>query len=265
MNAQAAERSPGFAKHPAYRVVFEPCAKRVRGMVGGETVVDSTAVQILYESKHLPVYYFPMDDVRQDLIRPTDHSTFCPFKGHASYWTLEAGGEIRENAIWGYPTPFAEVPDFSNLVAFYWNKVDRWFEEDEEVFVHPRDPHVRVDILDSSRQVEVFVAGQSVAKSNRARFLFETGLPVRYYLPKEDVNAVLLDSDTRTACPYKGDADYHSLQLGDEVLEDLVWVYRDPVHEAARIKDYVCFFNERVDRIEIDGRPEEKPNTKWSP
>ena len=153
-----------------------------------------------------------------------------------------------------------------NYVAFYWDRMDHWFEEDEEVFVHPRDPKVRLDILDSSRPVRITVAGQMVGESIRARMLFETGLPTRYYLPKEDVRSDLLQpSDRHSDCPYKGTADYWHLNLGDECFEDLVWSYPDPVAEAARIKDYLCFFNERVEAIHVDGEETERPVTKWSP
>ena len=144
--------------------------------------------------------------------------------------------------------------------------MDHWYEEDEEVFVHPRDPKVRLDILDSSRPVQVTVSGQVVADSNKARLLFETGLPTRYYLPQDDVHLDFLQpSDLHTSCPYKGTANYWHVKLGNEIFKDMVWCYPDPLAEAARIKGYLCFFNEQVSAIHIDGVETERPVTKWSP
>ena len=122
-------------------------------------------------------------DVRMDRMTPTDHHTFCPYKGTASYWTIAVGDKVAENAVWGYPEPFEEVAAIEDFVAFYWNRVDAWYEEDEEIFVHPRDPYKRVDVLESSRPVQVIVGGEVVAETRRARFLFETRLPTRYYIP----------------------------------------------------------------------------------
>jgi len=133
-SATAAKHAPGFAKHPGYSIRFEPCAKRVRVLFGGETIADSTRTRLLHESHHIPVYYFPRADVRFDLLRPSALSTHCPFKGEASHWSVEAGGRRAEDAVWGYPTPYAESAEIADYVAFYWDRMDRWFEEDEEVF-----------------------------------------------------------------------------------------------------------------------------------
>ena len=194
--------APGFAEHPDYRVDFAPCAKRVRVVFGGETIADSTRVMLMRETRHIPVYYFPRDDVRTEAMTRTDHSSFCPFKGDASYWSIEAGGKTAENAVWSYETPFAETAQIKDAMAFYWDRVDAWFEEDEEVFVHARDPHVRIDILESSRPVRVVLGGATVAETKRARFLFETGQPTRYYIPADDARMERLTrTETRTALP----------------------------------------------------------------
>ena len=259
------QRPSLYDKHPGYDVHFEPCPKRLRVMFNSETVADSTRAQYLRESKHLPVYYFPLADVRQDLLVATDHSTHCPFKGDAAYWTVRAGDREAENAVWTYPMPYDEVAEIKDHVSFYWDRMDHWYEEDEEVFVHPRDPQVRLDILDTSRPVRITVAGQVVAESGRARMLFETGLPARYYLPRDDVRMELLKSSERHSdCPYKGSADYWHLNLEGEAFEDLVWSYPEPVMEAARIKGYLCFFDEKVEAVEVDGQVMERPVTKWS-
>ena len=173
--------APGFKSNPDYRILFERSPRLVRVNFNGETIADSTDAHLLFETRHLPVYYFPRADVRLDLMTPTDHHTFCPYKGTASYWTIKVGDRTSENALWGYPEPFEEVAEIANFVAFYWNRVDAWFEEDEEIFVHPRDPYKRVDVVQSSRPVQIVVGGEVVAETRRARFLFETRLPTRLH------------------------------------------------------------------------------------
>ena len=262
-----------FGQHPAGSfnrdmperrglILFEDSPRRIRGILAGETVVDSTRVKLLHEHGHLPIYYFPREDVRFDLLEPTDHHTRCPWKGEASYWSLRVGDQVAENAVWGYPEPLDDAPPgLADYVAFYWNKLDTWYEEDEEAIVHPRDPYHRVDVVSSSRHVVVRLGDEVLAESTRPVALFETGLPTRWYLPDEDVRMDLLSSsDKRTGCAYKGFASYWS--VGDE--EDLVWTYRSPRRGMEEIKDLVCFFNERVD-LSVDGVVEERPETQWSP
>ena len=198
-----------------------------------------------------------------DLMTPTDLVTQCPYKGDAEYYTLNAGGAPVENVMWAYTAPFDVCPDISNYIAFYWNKVDHWFEEDEEIFVHARDPHKRVDCLPSTRHVRVEQGGVTLAESTRPTLLFETGLPVRYYLPVTDVRVGLLaKSEKATRCPYKGVAGYYSVE-GVEDGEDLAWYYQLPTSESVKIANLVCFFNERVD-VYVDGELQERPATRWS-
>ena len=257
--------APGFQSNPDYRIAFEPSPRRVRVSLAGETIADSTQMRLLFETRHLPVYYFPRGDVRQDLLRPSEHHTYCPYKGTASYWSIAAGGRVSENAVWGYPEPFAEVAEIKDYVAFYWDRVDHWFEEDDEIFVHARDPYKRVDAVASSRPVKVIVVGETVAETSRARFLYETRLPTRYYIPSEDVRMdLLVPSDKVTACPYKGTARYHSVKIGDRLFPDIVWSYPDPIPECPKIKGLLCFFNEHVDAILVDGAVVPKPLTPWS-
>jgi uncharacterized protein (DUF427 family) len=257
--------APGFQTNPDYRITFEPSPRRVRVSVAGETIADSAAMRLLFETRHLPVYYFPRADVRMDLLRASEHHTYCPYKGTASYWSIAAGGRVSENAVWGYPEPFAEVAEIEGYVAFYWDRVDHWFEEDDEIFVHARDPYKRVDVVNSSRPVKVIVGGETVAETTRARFLYETRLPTRYYIPPEDVRMdLLVPSDKVTACPYKGTAHYHSVKIGDQLFADIVWSYPEPIAECPKIKGYLCFFNEHVDEIRLDGKPVPRPVTPWS-
>jgi uncharacterized protein (DUF427 family) len=244
---------------------LEPSPRRVRVAFNGETIADSTNAHLLFETRHLPVYYFPRADVRLDLLSPTEHHTYCPYKGTASYWTIRVGDRNAENAVWGYPDPYDEVPALGDFVAFYWDRVDHWYEEDEEILVHPRDPYKRVDVVASSRPVRVVLGGETIAETHRARFLFETRLPTRYYIPQEDVRMDLLaPSGKTTACPYKGEARYWSAKIGDQVFPDIVWSYPEPIPECPKIKGYLCFFNEQVDAILVDGIEVPRPVTKWS-
>ena len=257
--------APGYAQKPDYKVDLEPCAKRVRAVFGGETVADSSDMRLCHESGHLPVYYFPRGDVRMDLLAPTARQTHCPFKGTASYWTVAAGGRTAADAVWSYDDPYDEAAAFAGLMAFYWDRMDAWFEEDEEVFVHARDPYARIDVVASARPVRVTAGGETVAETTRALFLIETGLPVRYYIPPADVRMDRLTAtETATRCPYKGTAAYWSVAGAGPAFEDIVWSYPDPIAEVGRIKDHLCFFNERVDEITVGGEAVPRPVTKWS-
>jgi uncharacterized protein (DUF427 family) len=257
--------APGFTTNPEYKITFERSPRRVRTQFNGETIADSSAAHLLFETRHLPIYYFPRADVRMDLLSASEHHTYCPYKGTASYWSIAVGGRSSENAVWGYPEPFAEVAAIKDYVAFYWDRVDHWFEEDDEIFVHARDPYKRVDVVNSARPVRVIVGGETVAETTRARFLFETRLPTRYYIPPEDVRLdLLVPSEKVTACPYKGTARYYSVRIGERVFPDLVWCYPEPIPECPKIKGYLCFFNEHVDEILLDGISVARPLTPWS-
>lgn len=251
--------------NPDKHLKFIPSARRLRIKFNGETIADSLGVMMMREGRHLPVYYLPRADVRMDLLEPTDHDTFCPYKGAASYFSIRVGDKVSENAVWSYQDPFPEVADIKDYLAFYWDRVDQWFEEDDEIFKHPRDPYHRVDVLNSSRPVTVTLAGVEIANSAGARFAFETNHPTRYYLPRSSVRMELLHpSTTKSTCPYKGDAVYFSARIDGELLEDVAWCYPEPIPECPRIRDQICFFNERVDQITVDGVVQAKPETKWS-
>ena len=247
-----------------HAIYLEDTPRRVRVVFNGETIADSRRAKLLHEAGHLPVYYFPREDVRWERLEESNHTTHCPFKGDASYWSVRVGERVAENAVWGYPQPIESCPPIAGYLAFYWRKMDHWYEEDEEVFVHPRDPYHRVDVLESSRHVKVTVNGEVVAETDRPKILFETGLPPRYYIPSEDVREdVLAASEKTTQCPYKGIASYYSVEAGGKRVEDLVWYYPEPIPEAPKIKGLLCFFNEKVD-LEVDGEEQERPRTQWS-
>jgi uncharacterized protein (DUF427 family) len=246
-------------------IYFEDSPRRMRAIFNGETIVDSRRSKLLHEHRKLPIHYFPEDEVRMGLLEPTDHSTHCPWKGDAAYWSVRVGDRVAENAAWAYPEPLPGAPPLAGYVAFYWNRMDEWLEEDEPAIGHARDPYHRVDVLDTSRHVRIEIAGEVVAETRRARALFETGLPTRWYMPPDDVRAdVLVPSDTQTTCAYKGFASYWSVSTPAGLEEDLVWFYPEPRHDAERVAGYLCFFNERVD-LYVDGELQGRPETQWSP
>ena len=190
-----------------YSLRLEPSGKRVRAVVGGVAIADSTRVQLVFESKRLPIYYFPIEDVRMDLVQPNGQVRDLPPKGGQVQLSVTVGDRTIANAGWLFEDPAPVAAELKGMVAFYWSRLDQWFEEDDEVYEHPRDPYHRVDVLHSSRHVEVVVLGETVADTHRPRLLFETGLPTRYYIPRADVRGELLvPSPTTSVCPYKGDA-----------------------------------------------------------
>jgi len=248
----------------ARRYLLEASPRRVRVMFGGEFVADSKRVQLLFETGKLPVYYFMKSDVRMDALSDSDRALADEVKGRRTFFNVEAGGRVAESAAWICAGDAAFGPDISDLIAFDWNMMDGWFEEDEEVFVHARDPYHRVDVVESSRHIEVSVDGVEVADSRRPMMLFETGLPTRYYLPKMDVHLERLQrSDAHTACPYKGRADYFGVLSDEGLVENIAWCYETPITEAAKIAGRLCFYDEKVD-VTIDGERQARPRTKWS-
>jgi len=260
-----AGKSPGYARNPDYMIEFEPSPRRVRVKFAGETVADTLDARLMRESRHVPIYYFPREDVRMDLFTATDHHSHCPYKGDASYWSLSAGFGVAENVMWSYAEPFDEVLKIGNYVAFYWDRMESWWEEDEEIFVHARDPKKRVDVVLSHRPVTVVLGGETVAETTNARFVFETNHQTRYYIPAGDVRMDLLrESKTRTRCPYKGIASYFSATVEGKEFDDIAWTYADPIDECPRIKDLICFFDENVGATMVDGAEIEKVETKWT-
>ena len=246
---------------PAVRI--EPCPRWVRAVVGGTAVADSTAV--LTVTQGLPVYYFPLADVRSDLLVPSTRRESSTVFGDRSFFDLQVDERRIEDAAWQFERPPAGGPALEGYVAFYWDRLDHWYEEDDEVFVHPRDPYHRVDVLNSSRHVRIIVGGQTVGDSRRPRLLFETGLPTRFYLPRMDVRMDLLSpSRTVTACPYKGRTVHFDLALGEQTWSDVAWSYPFPIPECPKIENLVCFYDERVEAVEIDGVTQPRPTTPWS-
>ena len=242
------------------RVRTEQGEKRVRAILGGEVVVDTTSPLLVWEVPYYPTYYFPEADVKTELLVETGETRRSPSRGEATQYLVKAGN--GEGTAYAYLDP--KLPELAGHYAFVWKTMDHWFEEDEEVYVHPRDPNTRLDILPSSRRVRVEIEGVTVADSTNASFLFETGLPVRYYLPKTDVRMDLLTpTELSTACPYKGTARYWSVAVDGETHDNVVWGYDTPLPESQKVAGLVAFYNEKLD-IYIDEVLQERPKTMFS-
>ncbi len=239
--------------------------RHVRVFFGGEVIASSKRAKLVREAEVLPAYYFPKEDVRTDLLVAGAHKTICPVKGEASYWSIKANGKDAENVVWNYLNPSPAASAISDHFAFEWPKMDKWMEEEEELYVHARDPYKRVDAMPSKRHVRVVIDGQTVAETRRPHLVFETNHPVRYYIPQDDVRMdLLIPSATKSRCPYKGPAFYWSVRLGSETFNDVVWGYLETIPECPKIKALVCFFHERGCEIYVDGELVERPKTKWA-
>jgi uncharacterized protein (DUF427 family) len=241
---------------------IEPVPRRVRAMLGGEVVLDTTSALYVWEWPAYPQYYIPAADVRPGVLVDEDHPQKL-HRGTARRHGLVAGGVSRPGAA----RVFADdaLAGLAGTVRFDWAALDAWFEEDEEVFVHPRSPYTRVDALRSTRTVRVELGGLVLAESASPVMVFETGLPTRYYLNRTEVNFGHLEpSPTVTACPYKGKTTgYWSVRAGGTVHPDLAWAYDFPTRQLLPITGMIAFYNEKVD-ISIDGQPLERPVTHFS-
>lgn len=243
------------------RVRTEKGARRVRTYLGGELVAETTSPLLVWEKPYYPVYYFPLADVRAELT-PTGETKRSPSRGEGTIYTVSIGAAKAAGAAYRHVE--SSVEELRGYVAFDWNAMESWFEEDEEVHVHARDPYTRIDILQSSRHIEVVIDGVKVADSHAPRLLFETGMPVRYYLPKTDVRMDLLEAtELHTSCPYKGTASYYDVVVDGKRYENVVWWYPFAAEESQRVAGFVSFYNEKLD-IYIDGELETRPKSVFS-
>ena len=245
---------------PAESVRLERSPKRVRALVDGVAVLDSRAAVLVWEHPRYPTYYLPLTDVSAELV-DTGRVEPDPARGAGHVLDLAVTGRALEAAARTYPdSPLSALRD---LVRIEWGAMDQWLEEDEPVYVHPRDPYKRVDIVASSRRVRVELDGVTLADSARPRILFETSLIPRYYVPLPDVRTDLLRrSETTSHCPYKGVASWWSVQVGAALHEDLAWTYQAPLPESQKVAGLVCFQDERVDMV-LDGEPQPRPATPF--
>jgi uncharacterized protein (DUF427 family) len=225
---------------PAHRIHFEPFEHRVRAELGGRTVLDSTRGVLLHETGIHPVLYAPLGDYDASLLTRTDHTTHCPFKGDASYWNVSDS----ENTLWAYEAPLERAPWLAGYGALYFDRMDRWLDEDEEVVGGWRDPYHRADAVASSRPVEIRLDGELIARDDAPVLVFETGLAPRAYIARDGL--ALEPSETTWRCPYKGHATYWHLRVGDRLLEDAVWAYDTPRGDVGAIAGRVSLDHEAL-------------------
>jgi uncharacterized protein (DUF427 family) len=242
------------------RVRSEKGVKRVRAFLDGEAVADTREPLLVWEVPYYPAYYVPVADLRADLVA-TGETAHSPSRGDAVVADVKTGRGTAAGAALRYDE--SPIDALVGHVRLQWDAFS-WFEEDEPVFVHPRNPYTRVDILGGSRHVRIEVDGVTVADSTQPRILFETGLPPRYYLPMTDVRLDLLrPSETTSHCPYKGTASYYSVEVDGSVTSDVVWCYPTPLPESQKVQGLACFYDEKVD-VYLDGELQTRPKTKFA-
>jgi uncharacterized protein (DUF427 family) len=233
---------------PKHRIWFQEHPRRIRAEIAGRVVLDTVRGHLLHESNIVPRLYAPLDDFDRELLGPSELTTHCPFKGDAVYYTVRVGDEVRENAVWAYPDPKPEAAWLAPFASLYWEQADAWYEEDEPLPAPFRDPYHRVDTRRTSGLARAVLAdGTEVARSERPVLVFETGVPARLYLPREDVTGELVPSARRSVCPYKGEASYYSVRVGDRLLEDAAWSYERPLGEALGVAGLVSFMHDEVE------------------
>jgi uncharacterized protein (DUF427 family) len=191
-------------------VYVEPLPRRVRAVVDGRTVVDSEEVLLVHRGGGPPVYAFP--------------------EGHVT-----GLASTQEPAAPGH-------------VTVAWEAADAWFEEDEETFLHARNPYHRVECLRTSRHLRVAVGGVVLVDTTSTTGVYETALPPRLYVARELVRTdVLVRSATTSFCPYKGTASYWSAVVDGMTVADVAWSYDDPLPESEAIRGMLSFYDDRVE------------------
>jgi uncharacterized protein (DUF427 family) len=229
-------------------VLIEPTHRRIRLKAGEKTIADTTGAIVIYENGGRPVYYLPESDFIAGTLSPTGKGDASPLLGEKLLFDLK---DIGASKAWSFDGSAIGHKELAGFVTVEWSAV-RWFEEDEEVFRHARNVHKRIDTIRSSRLVEIFVDGQLAARSNRAVFLFETGLITRYYFPAEDiVSGRLIESELTTYCPYKGTASYFHIELDGKRHDNIVWTYPEPLDESTKVRGLISFYNEKVDEVRV--------------
>jgi len=243
------------------RVRTERSHKRVRAYLGTELVADSLQPLLVWEVPYYPSYYLPLSDLRAELVA-TGQVEHSPSRGDALIYDLKTARTVAPRAAKRYPD--SPIEGLRDVVHISWPAMDEWLEEDEPVYTHPRDPYTRVDILASSRHIEIRIDDVIVAESRQPRILFETGLPPRFYLPLADLRRDLMTpSESLSHCPYKGTAAYWHLDINGRRYEDIVWMYRAPLAESQKIAGLVAVYNEKVD-LYLDGALQERPRTHFT-
>jgi uncharacterized protein (DUF427 family) len=249
----------------------EPTAKRIRAALADQPVVESSRALLVWEPRRIvPTYAVPVDDVRGELepdTRPPERSDSPVLHPGIPFGVHSTEGEaliVRAPGTTASAGAFRPAdPDLAEHLILDFDAFDAWYEEDEQVFGHPRDPYHRIDVRRSARPIRIELYGEVLADSSRASLLFETNLPVRFYLPPQDVRADRQPSEHRTYCPYKGRASYWSFDVNGRTRTNLAWSYEAPLPDAAPVTGLIAFWDEVVDVV-LDGERLERPATPFA-
>ena len=251
-----------YPQMAAERGRVEPAPRRVRGYFDDTLVFDTTRACYVWEAPYYPQYYIPISDVRMEHLLDEDHPQRLQL-GSSRLYSLTSGGRTHRSAARVYDTEGGGP--VAGYVRFEWDALD-WFEEDEQIIAHPRNPYVRVDVLRSHRHIKVEIDGVVLAETHSPVLLFETGLPTRYYFDRTEVSFEHLEESdtTQSVCPYKGiTSRYWSAHIGDALHPDIAWSYEYPASQVAQIAGLVAFYNERLD-IFVDGQELPRPSTHFA-
>lgn len=244
---QGSTSSPGT-------VVVEETPRWIRGYFGDTKIVDSKTAYLVWEGTNsIPYWAFPTQDV---IGLVENNHTDAGEEGYRAQWyDLKASSKTISDIGWKIkPDVPGYIQEANNLVVIDTTKVDKWYEDDEQVKGHAAGPYNRIDIRKSSRPVKVVIDGVTVAETNSALFLYENGYVTRYYIDTADIkNKELFHPTSHTSvCPYKGVASYYSATINGKEYENIVWFYPEPIDAVAKLKGHWSFYNEKLD-IYVDG------------
>jgi uncharacterized protein (DUF427 family) len=253
---------PDYPRSIARINSIESVPRRIRAVQENTVVVDTLEARYVWEWSNYPQYYVPRTDVDEESLISDGRTEDTPQGKVQPYWFASTG---VEGPPVGRLVVESDHPRLLDTIRFEWDALDHWYEEDEEVFVHARNPYSRVDALRSTRSVRVELGGVVLAESSSAVLVFETGLPTRYYINRTEVRFEhLVPSSTVTRCPYKGTTTgYWSVVVDGEVHDDLAWSYDFPTGGLLPIAGLVSFYNEKVD-VTVDEVLLERPRTHFS-
>jgi uncharacterized protein (DUF427 family) len=261
MIPESQNRDRDYPQMAAERGRIEPAPRRVRGYSDNTLVFDTTHAQYVWETPYYPQYYIPVGDVRMENLVDENHPQKVQL-GASRLHALTSPSRTLNSAARVFDSEGGGP--VAGHVRFEWDALD-WFEEDEPIIGHPRNPYVRVDALRSHRHVRVELDGAVLAETHSPVLLFETGLPTRYYIDRTDVAFEYLESSqTETVCPYKGiTSGYWSVRVGDALHHDLAWTYDYPLQQVAPVAGLIAFYNEKLD-IFVDGVQLSRPRTHFT-
>jgi uncharacterized protein (DUF427 family) len=229
---------------PERMLFVEPLRRRMRARQGDEWIADSENVLLLHEPGRYPVAYFPIGDIRDDVLVAEDRVTAHGDLGDMQWYSVVTDGRKVPHGAWQHTALPAYATDLTQRVAFGWRAVDAFYEEDERILGHAADPYHRVDIRATSRHLVVRDGDRVIADTHRPFVLYESGFAPRWYVDRADIDESALELvDGQTFCPYKGLADYYT--IGEH--KKSAWSYVDAWQEAGRVSNMVSFEPDKID------------------